>query len=325
VGAAYLGLATRPALAWSIDWSAFRRLMVTGLPVSLLPIGFTLFQSVDRWIVASVVPASALGFYGLGAVLGLFLYMIPNTLAVVLFSKQIERFGATGDARASASLVSPPLLASGYFMAFVAGAATLTIPVIIFYLVPAYVPGTRVAMLQVTGNCLLFAVPVASSFLISAGVQRHVFLGLTVAVVVEAALVSVLVRTPWGIDGAALAVLLSDAVYGGVLAWLAVRMLGGTAAHRIRRVALCFLPFGICLPVAWLVSPGRALGLGVGPDVWTVAGRTVAYAAICGPICLVSARSSGLLREPFVAARVRRVYDGRLIGVLLGEGKHFHD
>lgn len=289
-----LGFVARPQLAWPLDGRELRRLMKIGLVVSLLPIAFTLFQSIDRWIVAMYVPASALGYYGLGATMGLLLYMLPNTLAIVLFTRQIERFGATGDPKASESLVSAPLFFSGYIMAFVAGGLTLSMPFLIHYLVPVYSPGTRAATFQVIGNCLLFAVPVASNFLISTGRKEPMFGALAVGTIVEAGLVFVLVQTSWGIDGAALAVLISDAVYGGSVAYLAVRLLGGTTLRQLGRAGLCFAPFAVCLPVAGFLLMDNPLSGAMWTDVIRLTAHAIVYMLICVPICLVVASRSGL-------------------------------
>jgi O-antigen/teichoic acid export membrane protein len=299
-GALLLGIVMRPSLAWSLNRVDLRRLIKIGLPISLLPIAFTLFQSIDRWVVAILVPTQALGYYGLGTTLGVFLYMLPNALAVVLFTRQIERFGATNDPKASEPLVSPPLLFSGYTMALLAGGVALAMPYIIHYLVPAYWLGMRAAIFQVTGNCLLFAVPVASTFLISIGQQRRVFGALAIGIIVEAGLVFVLVQTPWGIDGAALAVLISDAVYGGLVAFLALRLFGGTMRQQLCRVASCFIPFAICLPVSTFLLSVNAVNGTLWNDLSRLVVYGIVYLVICGLLYLLVAWMSGVLRHPSI-------------------------
>jgi O-antigen/teichoic acid export membrane protein len=276
--------------------------VIVGLPVSLLPIGFTVFQSVDRWVVASAVPAATLGYYGVGTVFGLFLYMVPNTLATVLFTKQIERFGGSGNAETTETLVSRPILLSGYGMALAAGGVTLILPLFIHYLLPAYRPATRTATFQVLGNCLLFAVPLSANALIATGRHRPLFAVLAAAVGAEIVLVALFVRTRFGIDGAALAVLICDAAYGGVLAFLATRSAGRRWQSDLRRVGSYFFPFLITVPAALLLLPHPWPSGRVGEDMLVLTGRAAVLVLLCTPLCYVGARAAGLVAQ-FGAAR----------------------
>jgi len=316
-----LSMTTRSAPLWPPNWRDISRLVAIGLPVGLLPIVFTLFQSVDRWVVAVMVPVANLGYYGLGATLGLLLFMIPNTLAVVLFTRQIEQFGATGDPRSSESLVLPPLQFSGYIMALMAGGTVMVVPFIIYYLLPNYLPATRVAIFQVIGNCLLFAVPISTQFLASVKQIWRVFSVLLMGALIEALLVALLVLTPLGIDGAALAVLISDAIYSIAIAFLVVRLFSGTLLGQFSRVALYFLPFSICLPVAWFILIMNHVRGELWSDLLRLAEYGALYLLVCGPLCLLTAWLSGLLHQPFAATRIRRWLPIPLVDVLLGKGE----
>jgi len=298
-----LGIGTRPALAWPPDGDLLRRLIRLGLPVSLLPIAFTLFQSVDRWVVAMLAPAEDMGHYGLGTTLGLFLYMVPSTLAIVLFTRQIERFGATNDPRALEPLVSLPMRLSGYIMGLVAGSVALAMPFIIYYVVPAYWPGRRAAVMQLIGNCLLFAVPVGSHFLISSGRQHQVFGALAAGLVFESGLVAVLVQTGWRIDGAAFAVMVSDAMYSGFVIFLTVRLFVDGFKQRLGRVLSCFAPFAVCLSVTASLGMADSLSGDAWNDLVGLAVRIVIYFVTCGSLLLAMAWRSGLLQESFIVDR----------------------
>ncbi|OFV91970.1 MAG: hypothetical protein A3H95_16035 [Acidobacteria bacterium RIFCSPLOWO2_02_FULL_64_15] len=308
----------RSAPAWQVDWAVLRRLMAIGLPVSLWPLGFTAFQNADRWIVAGAVSRTDLGYYGLGTTFGLFLYLVPNTLAMVLFTRQIAAFGATGDPRKSESIVLPPIQASGYVMAWLAGAMVLAMPFIVHYVTPSYSPALRVATLQVIGNCLLFAMPVAANYLISTKRQALLVAIVGVVALFEIALVAVLVRTKLGIDGAAWAVLVSDGLCTGAVVTVCLRLFDIDLRAALSRVCLYFLPFALCLPVALLLSPfGRVT------DVPSADGAHllllgIAYVGLSVPLCLAASKMSGFLAEPVVAARVRTHLPGALSTFLLG-------
>jgi O-antigen/teichoic acid export membrane protein len=299
-----LGLSVRPYLAWPPDWLGLWSLMKVGLPISIIPILFTFFLSADRWVAAILVSPEALGYYGLGTTIGILLYMLPATLAVVLFARQIERFGATSDPKASEPLVYLPLLLSAYSMAIVGGIIALSMPFIIHNFFPAYWPGRHAAIFQVVGNCLLFAVPVASNFLISTDRKQQVFSALTVGMLIKIGLVGVLVQTAWGIDGAALAVLVSDAVYGGVVAFLALRLFGGTMLKQLGSLALCLVPFGICLPLAALIIDTGPLSGFLESDIASLVKRLGLFGLLSCPSCLIAIWASGIFKHHHFKTRL---------------------
>lgn len=300
--AAILRFPKRPARAsvdWRsvpimpFDWKSVRRLVVIGLPVSLVPIAFTLFQTVDRWVVAALVPPVEFGYYGLGSTIGGFLYTLPNSLAFVLYTKQIERFGSTGQPNASRHLVVGPLRFSSFAMAFAAGASLVFVPFLIRHVVPAYEPGESAAMLQIAGNCLLFAVPVGSNFLLSLGKQRHLFATLLLATGAQALLVMFMLRTPLNLAGAAAAVAVCDVLYGAAVTLLAMRQLGETLPNQLRYVALSFAPFAAALPASFALAAGEHLTGSLPSDVATL---LIREALFCGPylsFCCIIAPAAG--------------------------------
>ncbi len=319
------GAFVRSAPAWPPDWVLLKRLIVIGLPVSLLPILFTLFLSLDRWIVAAMVPAVNMGYYGFGATLGMFLYMMPSTLAIVLFTRQIEHYGLTNDPKALEPLVFPPVQLSGYVMAFTAGAVSLALPIFIRYVLPSYTPGIRAAIYQVIGNCLLFAVPVSANFLISTGRKQGLFAALIAAGAGKCGLVVLALLAGRNIGNASLAVLAGDALYAVIVVSLAFRGLGFAVPKNVRSVAVCLLPFGICLPVSLVLARFFHYSGVLGSDLirWAILGAV--YVLVCGAFCLAMARRQGLLRQPFVARHLDRWLPNPLAVIIIGGERRTHD
>ena len=291
---ALLAVAARARPAWPIQRDQAVRLMKLGIPITMVPILFTIFQSIDRWVVAGVVSRQELGYYGFGAAMGLFLNMIPNTLAVVLFSRQIERFGATGDPLAAESLVIPPLFVTAYIMALVGGAVILSIPMLTSYIVPSYTSANEVASIQVVGNCLLGVVPLASNFLISIQRQTRTLLCLVAATILEVVLVYGFARM-YGITGAAVAVAISDLVYALALAYFALGLFRPSLRLCAKMMAGVFGPFLLCFALALSL---RGMTGGTGVQFWTEAAAwlqvMLLYLAIALPGCAVFGLLSGV-------------------------------
>lgn len=294
-------------LRWSFDWRALAVLLRIGFPLSLIPIGFTLFQSIDRWIVARAVEPRVFGYYGFGATIGTFLLLVPNALTYVLFTKQLQRFGATGDARASASLVWPPLVACSALMTLAAAEAAVALPFLVRYVLPAYTPGTFAAILQVIGNCLLFAVPVSSAYLISINRQREIYVALAASLAGEALLVAVSVYATRSINGAAAAVLASNAAYSALLTTLALRRLAGGGRDVLGRLFRILSPFvlagGAAVALMWIDPYAGTLGSDSVRLLW----HGAAVALVCVPLLVWMAIREGVLQQPQVTLWLARM------------------
>jgi lipopolysaccharide exporter len=289
-----LAMAARAQPGWPVQRDRAVRLMKIGIPITLVPILFTVFQSIDRWVVSGVVSRQELGYYGFGAAMGLFLNMIPNTLAIVLFSRQIERFGAMGDPLAAESLVIPPLFVTAHFMALVGGALILSIPMLTAYIVPAYTSANEVSSIQVMGNCLLGVAPLASNFLISIQRQTRILYCLVAATILEVALVYVFAKA-YGITGAAVAVAISDLVYALALAYFALGIFRPSLRLCTKMMAGVFGPFLLCFTLALSL---RGMAAGTGAQFWTDATSwlqgVLLYLAIALPVCAFFGLLSGV-------------------------------
>ena len=292
---------TRPV--WPINLSVAVRLAGVGVPIVGIPLVFTLFQNVDRWIVAAVVPAAELGHYGFGAMLGAFLYMVPNALATVLFTRQIEADGASDQALAVA-LVLPPIQAIGYIMAVIAGALIVALPFVLLHLAPAFYPSRVVVVLQLVAYCLLFAVPIASGYLISIQSRDRVLFALAAAILIEVVGVTVLVRSEFGIVGAAWSVLLANIVYSVLLSYMCVRSTANAAA---RTVALYFSPFVPCVTCALLVASAAGPRGEIWSDLITMLLQEIGYCSCAGALCLGLSKATGFIPVPFVVNRLGRL------------------
>ncbi|MEQ1727506.1 MAG: hypothetical protein ABL982_03920 [Vicinamibacterales bacterium] len=333
-GAATVGgiVLTAAALGWRLplpfEWPPDRdllgRILLAGGPVIAMPVAILLFQNLDRWIVATVVTPGALGTYGLGATLGGFLYLIPGPLAIVLFTRQIGTHAVSADVTATRHLVLPPLHALSSFMALIAGAVVIALPVLATRIAPAYGGLGLVAVCHVIGNCLLFSGPVASQYLAAVGRTRGVLTVLAAAMATEAVLVVSLLKSGAGITGAAVAVLASDLFYGVGLVTLCVSLFHSTVRERSRVVAGFFVPFVISLSLALLLFtlltpvPGRTWLVDVTRLVWV----ELLYLVVAGAGLLTWSRTTGLLTHPLVAGAFRRYAPSSIARLLLGPVHH---
>lgn len=249
----------RMSIVRELDWGQIWRLMRLGIPLTIIPIAYVLFQSVDRWVIVNAVPSVVFGYYAFGTTIGMMLNMLPNTLATVLSTRLIRRFGRSQDPRDSSVMVLTALWLSAYSMAFIAGGIVLALPYLLAYIFPQFLPGTDVITILVVANGLLFAIPVTSNFLLASEKKGLLLVTLCGAILVESILVFVAQRAG-GIEGASYAVLCCDTFLSIFLVGIACSLLDGRFSWHMRRMAGLFLPFAVCIASALLLKNSHMTG-----------------------------------------------------------------
>jgi len=81
----------------ALDLRAFFGQVARGIPLSSLPFLNTTITSVGQVVAAAVLGLEATGFYGLGVMIGAFVYAIPRALGMVLYPRYLESIALTED------------------------------------------------------------------------------------------------------------------------------------------------------------------------------------------------------------------------------------
>ena len=183
-----------------------QKILLVGFTLSLVPIVIILFRTVDRWILTSILTSTDFGYYAFGMTIGMFLYTIPNTLGVVLSTNLIQKFGVTGDPNASNSMITVSIFLTSYLMAFISGGVVIIIPFLLNHFLNSYLPGENLIKIVIVANCALFALPIASNFLLSIQRKKIVFSLLALMIILEVLLTWVF-ALKYGAYGGAIAVL----------------------------------------------------------------------------------------------------------------------
>jgi O-antigen/teichoic acid export membrane protein len=80
-----------------LDLRAFLGQAARGIPLSGLPFLNTTITSVGQIVAAAILGLEATGFYGLGVMIGTFVYAIPRALGMVLYPRYLESVAVTED------------------------------------------------------------------------------------------------------------------------------------------------------------------------------------------------------------------------------------
>jgi O-antigen/teichoic acid export membrane protein len=208
-------LAGRYHHAFRIDGLALRRSFFTGAPLLIIGVLASLFLSIDRWMIASYMGATMLGYYALSIMLSNLIGLIPGSIASVLYPKWLERFGATGNPTALKGLFVGPVRVVVAFMSLLIGGAVLILPFLIKFLLPKYLPSVPLFGILIPAAFFYAAASIPGSFMVSINRQRSLIAIQIAAIILALAIDFVVVKMGWGIVGIAWGTAFAYAVYGG--------------------------------------------------------------------------------------------------------------
>jgi O-antigen/teichoic acid export membrane protein len=80
-----------------LELRAFVRQAVDGAPLSILPFLNATIATVGQIVVAWALGIEAAGFYGLGLMMGMVVYAIPNAIGLVLYPRYLTSYANTSD------------------------------------------------------------------------------------------------------------------------------------------------------------------------------------------------------------------------------------
>jgi O-antigen/teichoic acid export membrane protein len=237
-------------------------LLVAGLPMFVYILSFTVLRSLDRVAISAHLSLTALGDYSVAILLGTYLFMIPNTIAPVIYPRLQELVVDSGNLDPLRKLLRHGLPLLGFALAVLAGLALLAGPPVLGLLLPRFFMGLEPARILLIGTIPLALLNLPAQILLTA--RRQISLAVATCVITAVALPGELYAAATaGLDGVALATSLT---YGILL--ITVVVLCGVAPNgRLAAlgVALESLVPGGALAV-WLVVATRGIAPVIGPN-----------------------------------------------------------
>lgn len=235
-----------------INFNTVIYLIKIGFPVAILPILITLLYSIDRWIVAYIFNIKLLGLYSLGAVLGLSILIIPNSISYIMFTKQLEykKEELVPHSQNYNNFVIVPILITSLIMAFVFGTSLIILPYFIKIFLPNFYNIIFTVNVLILSKCFLFALPVANNFLVSRGKKILIYKILILIIFLKIVLSFSFVAIFHNINTIAFVTLLTDFLYNTIILYYIFK----TLPHNIKSIIKNLIPFIFVIPLALLLN-----------------------------------------------------------------------
>lgn len=249
--------------------------MRVGFPTMLINLGVALMQNVDRLLILSLLGAASLGYYGITALGGTFVYGLLAQAGNAINPHIAAELGKGGETveRLRPYLVAPTRV-------FAALSATLlsllafAVPPLVQLWLPQYTPGISAFLFYIPGffflSIALTAGNILNGVLILRKKQRYLIYIQMLAVLVEVAFSFMLVWSGLGLVGVALASTLSYLAYGLTTLLLASRYVIPDWRERSRFLLEVFAPLILativvvaCFELGNILLPAASLTRGV--------------------------------------------------------------
>lgn len=192
------------------------KLFRVGFPIWLTGVIGEISASLDRLMIGSWLGAMELGYYGLTSMSSQAIGIAPQTISEITYPRLCEDYGRTGDSRILRKLVMIPNLFLANIMPIIIGLAYLVLPVVIYLILPEYIPGlTAVQVFLLSIFFVAFRGP--GNFLNAIGKQGHNTVITFVTTVINASIIYFALAKNMGIYGVALAGLGTSFIHASIL------------------------------------------------------------------------------------------------------------
>lgn len=199
------------------DRSTFGRIIRDGGPILAVGMVFSVQVGLDQTLIFLNLGEAELGRYGVAALLMTIMLVIPSSVGQTAYPRMLEQYGRDGDVAA----LHPAVLRRTWIVAGTSAVAAaigaLLMPLVVDWVMPAYLPGVTAAQWLLPGGVFL-AASVPSSDFFMAVEQRYLHLKISLfSVLVQLVAGLVVLRSGGGIEGIAATTTASFALYALLL------------------------------------------------------------------------------------------------------------
>lgn len=284
----------------TFDLDETGRLIAIGLPIMLVGLVSGLFQTIDRVLILKFLGQTDLGYYGIGLMAMSTLGILPGVAAEILYPRLAERYGQTGSPSQLKEYVLTPTYLLAHLLPLFLGMMYLLIPYVILMALPKYAPAIKPARILILGGFFFAIAGFASDFLNTINKQAINLMAQIASLAIAVSSTYAFLRLGWGIQGVALATVLTSLLYSlGLLGYVLVRHFS-TPIDSLKSLWSLYFPFIYCLGLLLLIDliPAGAIDRDI-PSLPVVLLKAVIFALLIFPLIAHANRRVPFLPELF--------------------------
>ncbi len=227
----------RRPIKYKLTWNSakLKTLLKITFPIFLVTVISTVFGSIDRLLIASMLDFRNVGLYSLSTFLSKPLTLFVSSFAVVLFTQLNEHYGRSTEGHVIDKHVDIPVrFLSGFFPPLI-GIGILALPLLTSVFLPKYTGGILAAQINVFSIYFLQMSSFAGNALFVLNKQKLSALSFLIAGTIKTTVSYLGLKQGYGIESVAVASALSYLVYHELMMFFINRSLGRGLAVFFKR------------------------------------------------------------------------------------------
>lgn len=279
-------------------------LLKTGLPIFAMGFVFITLRNIDRIMIIKLLDAEALGFYTIAMMLAVYMLQLPSLVYAVFFPRFYQAYGEKQDIYQIQGLfIKPTIVFACLFPVFV-GCSIIFLPVLLKYILPAYMPGFLPSCILLLGCCFIGLTNMPQYLLTALNKQIYlVFIGMAsiaLAVLLNCVLVK---RLNMGLSGIALGTSISYFCYATILIICAFSNYTTRVMSHLKFFAELYAPFLWAIAALFLLRGLKFDSSGsFSRDLSGIFYKESVFLTACAPLFLYANKRTGIL------ALVKKIY-----------------
>lgn len=149
----------------SVDKYLLRRIIISGMPLLINSLIWTIVNSIDKFIILGFINTEALGVYSIAQMAFSYMVLIPTAMSQLFYVKLGKVYGATKDVRKLNSVAIKYTLVLAMVISYIVLCAYFLIGPLVNWIMPKYAEGIKAAQILLLGLAVYSPTMVNSNIL----------------------------------------------------------------------------------------------------------------------------------------------------------------
>lgn len=152
-------------LRFSVDKQLLRRIIISGMPLLINSLIWTIVNSIDKFVILGFINTEALGVYSIAQMTFSYMVLIPTAMSQLFYVKLGKVYGATKDVKKLNSVAIKYTLVLAMVISYIVICAYFFMGPLVDWIMPKYSGGIRAAQILLLGLAIYSPTMVNSNIL----------------------------------------------------------------------------------------------------------------------------------------------------------------
>lgn len=291
----------------NFPFGELRRLFKIGFPIFIMGFVFMTLRNIDRIMIIKLLDRQSLGFYTIALMVSVYIVQLPNLIYAIIFPRFYQAYGERKNIFEIKELFIKPTIVFAYLFPILIGAVIITLPLLVSYILPSYLPGLLPAYLLLLGSSFLAFVNMPGYLLIALNKQIYMILigviGIFLGVILNYLFVA---KFNLGLKGIALATSITYFLYTTILMAFAFKHYTNVFILHLKFFAQLYLPIlWVAIVLFLLKAFVFKISGNLSKDFFTLSYKWLVFLLSCLPLIAYVNRKTAII------SLIKKTYFGK--------------